>query len=256
MNTVRCNECGTDLSHVQDPPDGGRTPCPECGSTSRHISVSVSEGIRISEHVSVLKRRDDKAVGFSESQRQGRASWADQQLDGTQSFSLNGTTPQGEEDTLGACRILVSYLNRQQEKWSNLRAGEGEVDCEAMATVDSHERLCIQVVRAIVDPQFWQELSTSGKAQRCNVSTEQLAGLLRDAISKKADASRIPDALRQELHLALDATRLPGLAFDDVVAEFRNRYQAWTRSQGFAAVWLVGPNMDLTWRLDQPSTAA
>ena len=55
---------------------------------------------------------------------------------------------------------------------------------------------------------------------------------------------------RSNLMLALDATRLPVLGFEDVVEEFQARFGTWIKSLGFEAVWLVGPQDSLTWRLD------
>jgi hypothetical protein len=56
---------------------------------------------------------------------------------------------------------------------------------------------------------------------------------------------------RAQLVLALDADRLPALALEPVVREFRSRHGPWSAAQGFQQVWLVGPEARLTWRLDE-----
>lgn len=63
---------------------------------------------------------------------------------------------------------------------------------------------------------------------------------IRAAIEAKAQDRKVSKALLSQLVLALDASRLPGLAFDPIVRQFREREIVWAASHGFAAVWLVG----------------
>ena len=149
-----------------------------------------------------------------------------------------------------ACRVLVSVLNASEGNWTDLVPGEGVVDCEAVDSDLPDRKLSIQVVRAIVDQSLWKQLNRQGSFEELNVSKGQLVGQMKDAIEKKANDRTIPRTVRQSLTLALDATRLPVLGFEDVVEEFQAQFGTWAKSLGFEAVWLVGPQDSLTWRLD------
>jgi len=74
---------------------------------------------------------------------------------------------------------------------------------------------------------------------------------LKSSIEKKANNRKIPCSIRPNLLLALDAIRLPAHSFEDVVQEYIKRHGSWTSSLGFQSVWLVGPVLPLTWRLDK-----
>jgi len=104
-------------------------------------------------------------------------------------------------------------------------------------------------VHAIASQPFWCELNTQKTISR-ELAPEEAISEIRTAIQSKADDARIPPALRPTLILALDATRLPGLAFDAIVREFRASSMTWAASHGFLAVWLVGPIPRLVFRLD------
>jgi hypothetical protein len=108
----------------------------------------------------------------------------------------------------------------------------------------------IQVTKAIIDQSFWKNLAADRVVSLGGVSAEQLASRLKQAIAKKE--AMLPKATRLSLVLALDATRLPGLGFDDVVSRFLNEHGRWAGDLGFHAVYLVGPNQRLTARLDRP----
>jgi hypothetical protein len=166
----------------------------------------------------------------------------------SQTFQIEGTPPQGEEDTLSTCRILVQKWNEDGGAWAEPTEGQDDVDCRSESTSDSRVVAQIQVVRAIVDPTFWMMLSVSGKVRSEETEIDRLAGWLKESIKKKA--KRTPTSRRAQLHIALDATRLPGLGFDDVVEYFRTKYSQWASSLGFQPIWLVGPSTRLSWRLD------
>ena len=210
--------------------------------------MSIQDTIKVGDHVSALSERDNKAIGFSESPRQGRASSADQATPDSQTFQIKGTAPQGEEDTLPTCLILVQKWNDDGGFWARPTEGQDDdVDCWAKSTSDSRIAVQIQVVRAIVDPEFWKELSQSHIVRR-KQGIDRLAYCLKESIEKKKQ--RTPAPRRGQLHIALDATRLPGLAFDVIVGYFQKHYGAWAGALGFSSIWLVGPNTRLTWRLD------
>lgn len=246
MESVFCI-CGRQLDESPDLPCAERIPCPDCGSASRSFDKSLHDGIGMSDHVSALHQRKSKTVGFRESARQGRTTSADQGKDGALSYRLNGSSPQGEEDTLSVCRILVNTLNNAGGNWNQPTIGEGIIDCQAVDRQCDERKLHIQVVRANVDTEFWKTLNLEGKIERKD-NSRALVEQIKSAIDAKAQ--KIPEASRLGLVLALDATRLPALGFDAVVEDFSSKWSAWASTLGFDSVWLVGPSESLTWRLD------
>jgi hypothetical protein len=196
-----------------------------------------------------LHQRDNKAIGFEES-REGGTSTADQSEEGALSYRLTGNSPQGEEDTPSACRILVATLNKAGGDWDEPTKGDGVVDCEAVDRQCNKQKLRVQIVRANVDPDFWRTLSRDGKIEG-NDTPEALVEQIKFAIDAKD--KKIPKVSRRGLLLALDATRLPALSFDAVTEAFRSRWGPWAHTLGFDSVWLVGPSESLTWQLDTRS---
>ena len=98
--------------------------------------------------------------------------------------------------------------------------------------------------------ELWRELNLQGKFENRESREEDLAKLLKEAISKKAKDHKIPQSIRKSLVLALDANRLPIMGFTDVIEKYHVLYEDWTKEQGFKEVWLVGPNDSLVKRLD------
>jgi hypothetical protein len=133
------------------------------------------------------------------------------------SFSILGSSPQGEEQTLKVCKLLVQKLNLDGSTWGEPVPGDGVVDCEATDVNDPSERLQVQVVRAITSERLWKQLNTQGVAQESSVTPSSLVSHIENTIKKKAAA--IPNSVRKGT-LVLDATVLPGVAFDDVTEEF------------------------------------
>ena len=250
---TKCRECGLEIQEPNDP--ARRIPCPACGGTTRVFEESMEASVRVSGHVMLEARREGRTVGFRESERGGRAASGDDSGNGCISMTLMGTSPQGEEDTLDACRGLVHALNRMGETWNEPVEGTGDVDCVASNAANSRAApLQIQVVRAITDSETWKMLAASGTLPKSAVGVDEAADLLANALQKKLDPRRIPPKQRAALTLVLDATRLPALGFDSVVKRFRERHGARLRTAGFRDVWIVGPTESLTKRLDFDST--
>ena len=249
LEGVACGQCGAALSELPSTPVEARVPCPSCGSTSRTIAIHLQEEIRLSDHFSALHERKGEAIGFSESERQGRSSSATLQNDALLDMAVIGFSPQGEEDTRAACQILKERLNADGGNWDKVVPGREPADCVLVHREDPNRTLEIQVVRAVVSQDLWRKLNSTGAVQDV-LSPSDAATELRHAIEKKARDTKIPRQLRSKLVLALDSTRLPGLAFDAVVREFRFTHLDSVRVHGFAAVWLVGPLSRLVWRLD------
>jgi hypothetical protein len=251
-NSVCCAACGEPLDGLPDLPSGDRSPCPRCGSIARTFSRSIANGVGVSDHYTALGTRNNKLFAFRESlDLDGRASSADRADDGSLSYSVSGSSPQGEEDTIRACRLLVRRLNSRGDNWSDAVPGEGVVDCEAAHAGQPQRKLQIQVVRAATDQKFWPQLNIQGFATNPPVDSSTVASEIKQAIEKKANERVIPSSVRPGLTLALDATRLPAFAFHDVVEVFHREYSVWTKSLGFQAVWLVGPVPELVCRLDE-----
>ena len=250
---VYCGQCGRCLDGLPGvDADGKQAPCPVCGSSSWKFRKSICGEVVAVGGYSALGKSGGKAIAFRESPRQGLASAADKHEDGSLSFTMTGRSPQGEDDTLPACRVLVDKLNKDKEgsKWGQPRKGDGAVDCRAIDERHPEKELTIQVVRAVVDQRLWRRLREVEAIRETAVTKGELVAQLKDAIESKADERRIPKMNRPSLMLALDATRLPAHAFDDVVEGFRLQWGSWAKTLGFGSVWLVGPSVSLTWQLD------
>jgi len=239
---VKCGDCGAELGKPPNTSVQARVPGPSCGSTKRAAVLHLRASVQVSSHMSALHERQGEAIGFSESARRGRTSSASLRTDGSVDMSLLGSSPQGEEDTEAACQVLKERLNLDGAHWGSPTAGNEPADCVLIDTDDVSRTLHVQVVRAIVSQDLWRDLNSRGAAQR-SLSPAAAVTEIWTAIEAKADDRRIPKSIRPQLVLALDATRLPGLAFDAIVRQFRSTHMAWAASHGFAAVWLVGPTL-------------
>lgn len=242
MDTIKCARCGTPVDESKYPP-GERLKCESCGSSERKYTVEINENIKLSDHCAMLQKRADANIGFGEGAREGLASFGFLEEDGTLRYGLQGMPPQGEHDTLGTCQRLITRLNEQDADWSPLTPGEDDVDCKSESESDSARVLRIQVVRAVIDPEFWRSLATARQASYQKKSPDDLALELPTAIMHKEE--RISACQREGLVLALDATRLPAHALDAVLGALRTRLSS-LHGFGFKEIWLVGPAVSMT----------
>ncbi|MHC4270239.1 MAG: hypothetical protein ACYSTS_17505 [Planctomycetota bacterium] len=248
MKPDKCGNCGYELNRIPGYDPDKDIQCPKCDKNT--LRPSVTDGVKFGEHLSMLQKRDDKVIGFSESVRQGLSSSAEQHDDESVSSTLKGKSPQGEEDTLEACRILIKAINQNGANWMEPIKGEEPADCIANDRKESTQQLLIQVVRARIDEKFWKKLSHNGKyAEKREL--RELIEELKTSIEKKANKRVIPEDIRHKITLALDANRLPEFAFNSVTDYFQQYYGKWVRSLGFQAIWLVGPNVSMTSQLDK-----
>ena len=164
--SVQCGSCGAKLAEPVSTPVEARAPCPSCGSMNRAFAVHINESVQVSSHLSALHEREGEAIGFSESSRQGRASSASLREDGSLDMSLVGSSPQGEEDTPAACQMLRERLNTDGANWDRIIAGREPADCTLVDANDPGRTLAVQIVRAIVSPDLWRQLSSAGSAQK------------------------------------------------------------------------------------------
>lgn len=105
-----------------------RESCPNCGSRSRDIQVSVRGKVEIKGQLTEIGRRLGRLFAFRETARQGRTANADKHNDGSMSYSLDGSSPQGEEDTVNACNVLIKALNLRGGSWEDPIEGQGIAD--------------------------------------------------------------------------------------------------------------------------------
>ncbi len=104
------------------------------------------------------------------------------------------------------------------------------------------------MTRAETDRRIWQALSDTGVSSR-RLSTDSAADALHKAIEKKA--AKIPPPQRPQITLALDATETVSHTFRPVLESFELRYGTWAKELKFNGIWLIGPNIALTSRLDK-----
>lgn len=252
-----CKNCGRKLNDLQDSSFHDRVSCPSCGSVTRRFEVKVEGTFRFSSYLAGLGFRERKTTigdyirrvfAFRESARQGRVASADQHDDGLMSFSISGSSPQNEEDADTACQILINVLNTTGAKWANLVKGKEPADWEVFDMEVPNRKLSMQVIRALTEKNIWKQLNNQKSFKVVNISRGQLVDEMKNAIEKKLH--KYDEVIRQNLVLVLDANRLPILGFDDIRTEFQQQLGDWIKLTGFEAIWLVGPNESLTWRLD------
>lgn len=128
---------------------------------------------------------------------------------------------------------------------------EGPVDCIATSPEENdRDPLQMQVVQVVTDSEYHRDRRRHGGVEE-EVVEEDLAEDIRASIEKKLDPRNLDPKLRPRLTLVLDAMSSVEHAMG---AEklFHDRHGQWLREQdlAFAAVWLVGPTMGLTHRLD------
>lgn len=247
MYSALCRNCGHDLIESGvDLEAMPRLPCPACGSHLRKDAVFEREGARASDHFQALGFRDEALRFITESAREGLASSAEVLEDGM-SQHLKGRPVQGEDDTDATCRRLVSAMNAAGAEWEEPSEGDADEDCVS-ANRSGGDRLRIQAVRAVADPAFWRGLARHGELSE-KILAEAAAGRLKEAIEHKTGSTGIPPKGRSGLVLALDAGRVPALAFEEVATRFTDLHGEWATSLGFKQVWVVGPNPRLIHRL-------
>jgi len=214
----------------------------------RTITDLLTAGMKISDHVSGTVVEGDAVVGFSESQRQGRAAHGSVTAAGAVDHGFTGPTPTNETGTLDACQRLVRQLNADGGQWVlpiALSEALPHVDCRVESAGGEH--LDIQAVRAMTDATYWHEVGRQGGREVAGEALEDGANALRRSIELKQN--KVPAEARAGLVLALDANDTPALAFDAVVAAFRVAHGEWAASVGFRVIWLVGPNSRMIHRL-------
>ncbi len=214
------------------------------------MNKKFQEGVKIREHFSVLKQRDGENIGYSESDREGTTASSYINEHDDIEFKLEGNSPQGEQDTLKVCQILLNVLNQNGGNWSNPKMSDRGVDCVSENLKNSSEILEIQVVRASTNPELWKSLANKGQINNERISTSEIVSEIKKSIETKSNERTIPSNIRQSITLALDANRLSAYTLDKVVKKFHEKYAKEVISLGFKSIWIVGPREELTHRLD------
>ena len=242
MLVMFCPDCSTDLDStpVNDP-------CPGCGGRRRSagaeagcargsVTVHDARAVGHSHLPGGAERIDVGSRTFRSSSLGG--SGADRQL-------FEGRPGTNEDDVAEVCAILRQALDNDGEQWGQFEPQDRRIDDTDAAAVDrAGRRLSVQVVRA--EQAAWSELARAGVADR-SVAASELAGAVLEAIERKT--RKYPMAQRQGLLLALDSIRAPGHVQRPVVDLLRSDHADSIARAGFAAVWLVGPTAQLTYRL-------
>lgn len=242
---AKCGKCGVEFNTDDT---GGRQPCPACGAISRIVEDSINLVTEVSDHAMLELLRGDEVIAFRESIRDGRVTWADEEF-GRITTNITGTSPQNETDSLPACRILVRKMNRIGNTWNEPAKAkqDSDVDCVAKDVTDGNKELYIQVVKAIVDKNWWRNLSISEAAAKSGTADE-LADIILQAVKKKSEITTLSQ--RSNLVLAIDANRLAGLTFDSIVNRVREKHGAELAALNFRSIWVVGPSISRTRQLD------
>lgn len=227
-------------------PEGKRDPpCPRCGSRRRTFLKPLNGYIKPEAAVKWLRTdKQERVLGYGDTGRHGPVRHGNLEQDDTISLVIEGRPPQNEEDTPRVCATLAAAMSTAEEHFSSTPSSDQDID----GVLTSETRtLNVQVVRAMSEMKFWRKLASTLRHSQ-QLSRAEVFSSASAAIAKKA--AKLPARQRAQLILALDADRLPALALEPVVNEFRARYGAWTAAQGFQEIWLVGPDARLTWRLD------
>jgi len=204
----------------------------------------MSSGVVVSGHLAAGAFRDGIPIAFTESERAALTRYGGLEEDGTIKLSLRGLPPRNEEDSDEVCKILTEALRAIGRGAEYLGSGIQEDD--GVVVLDGI-RLGIQVVSALISPEFWQGLARTQDSGDIRLTAAQGVAALKGAIELK---TTIPPAQRGRLVLALDAHRLPALALGAVTQAFIEAQDKWARSLGFHSIYVVGPNPGFVTRLD------
>lgn len=244
---VLCKYCGYKIDEQPDIAPDKRSPCPSCGSTSRPVMVEVGGSVSPSGRLIAQKESTDGTEAIRVLDSQKRSSATDLDSNEKISYTIQGPSPKGEENTLDVCRVLINRLNLEGGQWCEPAKPvelEGGIDWEAK---DGEMVLSVQVTRAVSNQDTWQQLGQSGNVASITTIENAADDLLARAREK---ARGVPRVQLSEIVLALDAMDTAGHTLKAVVNEFWKRHSATVRALGFKAIWIIGPLENQTSRLD------
>lgn len=211
-------------------------------------AASGADAAALAESAEVLPTSGGRVLGFRRVGNVARQVESDLQPDGSGTLRLSGPPPGREENVPRVGDVLRRRLNADGATWVGVETAierENGVDC--VLRDSAGEALAVQVVSVHPDPSLWRALRRILRIA-ARYAPEEAADSARAAIDKKARRHSARD--RAGLILALDAIDLPSHAYEPAVWAFRARNGAWATQLGFRAIWLVGPDPELTWQLD------
>ena len=182
-------------------------------------------------------RISDSSVSYS--------SGADLSEGGRIGFRIEGEPQQNEEGSLLAAQHVVERLNTEGSHWGGIELTPRDARKERGVDATAHDPdghiLQLQVTRA--ERGLWRQLSKT-KIVSGSFSLDEAVEALWLTMDEKRTASD-PNVL-----LVLDAANTGQFAFDVVVTRFRQLRGGDAARLGFAQVWLAGPTVETTSRLD------
>lgn len=208
--------------------------------------VHAEDALTVTESAFVHRRGEDGSEGITlsrggDDQRQSRA---DVSSSGGLTDEIHGAASHKSLSELRAAAVLVEHLNMNSAQWSAPEAwpdSEHEEGVDCVARGPQGELLKIQVTTP--ERSAWAQLAKVESIAR-QASAQEAVAALRQAIAHK----------RLKAHgdtvLVLDATDSPQYALQAVAQEFVREHGGWTRSIGFAEVWVAGPVRETVHRLD------
>jgi hypothetical protein len=128
--------------------------------------------VNINEYGAMLHEKDGRAIGFSESPRDGRSTAATLDAETRLKFAVSGSSPQGEEDTLHVCCVLAERLRQDDASWTDPELAAGQLDC-VIRHRDQRRTMNVQVVRAIVDQAYGAPLILPEQCPSRSLSPKQ-----------------------------------------------------------------------------------
>ncbi len=215
--------------------------------------ISINGEIIPGSNLRITQHRRGEPITHRESGVVGSSSEAAATPEGSVVSQQRGTPAQGEGRTFEACRMLAAVWRDRGQPWLHVSQAGPHDDCDCIGFHGENPPVRIQLVRADSSPDAYRALARDGEFATMSPTAEPRADVLRAAIKKKAD--RIPVVQRQNLILALDATTASVYALGPVVRSFRDQFESWAAGLNFAAIWLVGPNNTMTYRLDAKDAA-
>lgn len=175
--------------------------------------------------------------------------------DGVITGGVWGNSHENEVNTLNACRVLITRLNQEGSAWGapvyvTPDATRPGLDC--IVEDGNGATLCIAVTKARYAEQKrgsrWAVLNRD-KHVPINEPTAHAVAALQRAIERQSDD--IKASHRAGLLLALDSCQCPEMLLPRVVDAFVTHHGVWAANLGYQAIWLVGPVVSRTYRLDQ-----
>lgn len=241
------------LLHGAPPPVAKVTTGGELRPSGRFTLVRFSkeEVTGVHENVAAIVRAGPVATAMRTADSAGVGSGADLTADGGVEVTRTGRLSQGEASVPRVGEILREALRRDGLTVADIedlsrRGARAEDGVDLRFHLAGGGVLGAQVTRAVGDHEIGRITATTGHATKRYTATE-LVDMLRAAVAKKSPGS---SASRARVVLALEATEVLVSLSDAAVTQFMTEHRQWIRTLGWHSVWLVGPSVNFTRRLD------